>query len=622
MILVQVHFHDRPGVSWQPLAAVFLLVALAALATFQYRWLGEVSDAERERMRTSLRARASEFTQQFDAELTRTFLAFHVDGDRLDLDPAGVLAAAYKDWQTSTTTPGLVSALYLAEGRTFESAKVQQFDVARGSLEPAVWPSTVSSLLRHAPRLLPQLPGLPPPMMMADAVDANVPALVVPVPHLTRSTLGGQTAVITQPNSEARVLVVVLDAERLKRQLLEPLVAKYFGEGESSEYFVTVVRRDDPSAVIFSSISAPVDKAGADITTGLFDLRLDQLTQTTGGGSLHDRVYVRDRVAITIVRRANAPDAKRILIAGTDQLGAWEVRARHRSGSLEAIVARSRRRNIGISLGVVGLLAASLLLALASVQRQRRLARQQMEFVAAVSHELRTPLAVICSAGENLADGVVFDRTQVKRYGTLIETEGRRLGDMVERVMAFAGISSGGAIRAKADVDMSKVVAEVAEVVRHDAQDRGVTVTVHPSVPLPPVVGDAAALRSAVQNIVGNAVKYSQQGGSVEVGTSVDTASPPRIQIRVVDRGLGIDAADLPHIFKPFFRGRRAVDAQVRGSGVGLSVVKHVVAVHQGTIAVDSRVGKGTTVVVELPTQTARPLAAVAAAASFDPTAE
>ena len=84
------------------------------------------------------------------------------------------------------------------------------------------------------------------------------------------------------------------------------------------------------------------------------------------------------------------------------------------------------------------------------------MARQQMEFVAAVSHELRTPLAVICSAGENLADGVVADGEQVKRYGSLIETEGRRLGDMVERVMEFAGISAGTAMRARADVDVAK----------------------------------------------------------------------------------------------------------------------------------------------------------------------
>src|SRR6185436_21042588 len=104
-------------------------------------------------------------------------------------------------------------------------------------------------------------------------------------------------------------------------------------------------------------------------------------------------------------------------------------------------------------------------LALASAERQRRMAKQQMEFVAAVSHELRTPLAVICSAGENLADGVVADPAQVKRYGALVETEGRRLGDMVERVMEFAGISVGTAMRARAGVDLSKVVAEAAEAV-------------------------------------------------------------------------------------------------------------------------------------------------------------
>ena len=157
-------------------------------------------------------------------------------------------------------------------------------------------------------------------------------------------------------------------------------------------------------------------------------------------------------------------------MAGGDEQGAWEVRARHRSGSLETIVARSRRRNLAISLGVLGLLAASLVLALAAAQRQQRLARQQMEFVAAVSHELRTPLAVICSAGENLADGVVADGAQVKRYGALIQTEGRRLGDMVERVMEFAGISSGTAVRALADVDISKVVAEAADALRRDAR--------------------------------------------------------------------------------------------------------------------------------------------------------
>jgi two-component system, OmpR family, sensor histidine kinase SenX3 len=283
---------------------------------------------------------------------------------------------------------------------------------------------------------------------------------------------------------------------------------------------------------------------------------------------------------------------------GDDGHGAWQARIRHRSGSLEALVARSRRRNLAISLGVLGLLAASVLLIITAAQRQQRVARQQMEFVAAVSHELRTPLTVICSAGENLADGVVADASQVTRYGRLIQTEGLRLRDMVERVMEFAGISSGGAARAKSPVDLGAVITDAIGGVRAEAGDRDVTVAVHANGDLPHVIGDGNALRSAVQNVVGNAVKYSPVGATVDVTTA---ASDGAVRISVIDRGLGIDASDLPHIFKPFYRGRRAVDAQVRGSGVGLSVVRNVIDAHGGSIRVDSRAGEGTTVVIELP---------------------
>jgi signal transduction histidine kinase len=285
------------------------------------------------------------------------------------------------------------------------------------------------------------------------------------------------------------------------------------------------------------------------------------------------------------------------MTGGADQ-GAWLLRARYRSGSLEAIVARSRRWNLAIGAGVLGLLGTAFALVLAASQRHPRLARQQMEFVASVSHELRTPLAVICSAGENLADGVVADGAQVRTYGTLIQTEGRRLGDMVERVMEFAGISSGAAIRARADVDVPRVIADAVESVGADAKARGITVVVEADGVLPPITADADALRSAVQNVIGNAVKYSVDGGRIDVAARVAGAG---VEIRVADRGLGIDADDLAHVLEPFYRGRRAVDAQIRGTGVGLSVVRHVIAAHHGTIAVDSRDGGGTVVTIVLP---------------------
>ena len=106
-------------------------------------------------------------------------------------------------------------------------------------------------------------------------------------------------------------------------------------------------------------------------------------------------------------------------------------------------MARVRTRNLAVGFGVLALLGATAVLLATGAQRARRLARQQMEFVAGVTHELNTPLAAIRSAGQNLADGIVTDPAQVRRYGGLIEKEGGRLTALVAQVLDFAGIESG-----------------------------------------------------------------------------------------------------------------------------------------------------------------------------------
>ena len=588
-------------IPWQLSAAVVLLVLLATLATFQYRWLGEVSEAERERMRAGLRTRATEFSQEFDRELTRIYLAFHFDRDAFQRDPAGALADALATAQASSTAPGLVRDAFLLDAQGLHPGALQRVDSTRRVLEPTNWPEPLESWRRRA-EISASLPsGLPSPFFMSDAVDATTPALVIPIPRITRFESGGRLTMTSDSAETARVVLVWLDGDHLQQQLLEPLIAKYFGAGNASEYLVSVVQRDDPAHVVYASATdAAVDGQHADVSTGLFDLRMDEVNRLALSSAPHRGPGPgTERMAITIVRRARGGDGSHVSMAGGDNQGAWLVRVRHRSGSLDAIVAQSRRRNMAISVGVLGLLGAAFVLVMAGAHRQQRLSRQQMEFVASVSHELRTPLAVICSAGENLADGVVSDGPQVKRYGSLIETEGRRLGDMVERVLEFAGISSGKAERPRVDVDVSTVIRDAVNGVSHDARERGVKVTVNADDALPRVTGDADGLRSAVQNIVGNAVKYSPDGAMVEVRT--DVVHDSRVRIRVTDRGLGIDPSDLPHIFKPFYRGRRALDAQVRGTGVGLSVVRHVIAAHQGRVAVESRAGEGTTVIVTLP---------------------
>ena len=598
--------HDRPTPSWQLIAGAVLVVLLIALAVLQYRWIGEVGEAERARMRAGLQTRASDFSQEFDRELTRVYLAFHLEPDALDRDLARTIADGFDKVQSMPAGAGLIREVFLLEAQTSRDAALQRFNPSTRALQPAEWPSALVEWRERVSRQGPPGPAAGLPIFMADAVDASAPALIIPVPFIKKIDDGaGHVTVVPNPGPTARSLIVWLDADRLRQQMLEPLIARYFGAAQDSEYAVSIVQRDKPSHVVYSSASGTIDDGSADVVSGLFDLRLEEMTHVAGLVNEHalpTPPRTRDRVAITIVRRGSASESPRAFFTAAVNQGEWQLRARYRSGSLETIVARSRRRNMAITFAILGLLGAAFALVIAASQRQRRLARQQMEFVASVSHELRTPLAVICSAGENLADGVVSDSAQIKTYGSLIETEGRRLGDMVERVLLFAGIGSGTRTSVRADVDLGRVVYDAVAGIRGEASARQVAIDLHPAASMLALLGDADALRSAVQNIIGNAVKYSPAGASVDV--SVELLNDAIVRILVADRGIGIDRDDLPHIFQPFYRGRRALDSQVRGTGIGLSVVLHVVRSHGGDVHIESRAGEGTTVTVVLPAAT------------------
>jgi signal transduction histidine kinase len=122
---------------------------------------------------------------------------------------------------------------------------------------------------------------------------------------------------------------------------------------------------------------------------------------------------------------------------------------------------------------------------------------------------------------------------------------------------------------------------------------------------LPPVMADAAALRHALQNLLSNALKYGGEGRWVKLAAQAQTGEQgTEVSITVEDRGLGIPPSDLPHIFEPFYRGREVVAAQIRGNGLGLSLVKHIVEAHRGRVSVTSAPGRGSAFTVHLPAAT------------------
>ena len=282
----------------------------------------------------------------------------------------------------------------------------------------------------------------------------------------------------------------------------------------------------------------------------------------------------------------------------------WKLVLRHPSGSLESAVSSVRRRNLIVSSSILGVLGASMSLLILSTRRAQRLARQQMEFVATVSHELRTPLAVIRSASENLADGVVRDDEQIKKYGELLRSEGRRLTEMVEQILEFAGIQSGQRGFALRSVAVGPLLQELASSSSSLAEEAGVEIELSVPEDLPPVLGDEPALRGVFQNLLGNAIKYGAQGRWVGVSAR---KTGNHVRVTVADRGIGIPAAEQARIFEPFYRATDAVAAQIQGAGLGLSLVQRIVEAHGGQVSVKSAPGQGSEFTVQLPAAGAEP---------------
>jgi len=247
---------------------------------------------------------------------------------------------------------------------------------------------------------------------------------------------------------------------------------------------------------------------------------------------------------------------------------------------------------------VGGLLAAGLV-AGRTLRREVEVARLKSQFVAAVSHEFRSPLTGISQLSELLVGGHVTDDTRRQQYYELIHSESRRLSRLVEQVLDFARMEDGRKEYRLARVETSGWVRSVADEFRQTPASQSKTVATSVAEGLPPLMMDAQAMAGAIHNLLDNAVKYSPGRDTVWLDASA-TAGGASVAISVRDEGIGIPPEEQRHLFDRFFRGRQLADA-VAGTGLGLSLVKHVVSAHGGKISVASTPGKGTTVTMLLP---------------------
>jgi len=257
--------------------------------------------------------------------------------------------------------------------------------------------------------------------------------------------------------------------------------------------------------------------------------------------------------------------------------------------------------SLSLLLVMTAMLVGGIVLALRTASREMRLSQMKADFVSNVSHELRTPLASIRVFGEFLKLGRVAEEAKIREYGEHIETESRRLTQLINNILDFSKIESGRKTYNFERAQVEDIVAETLKTCEVRLKQSGFSIVFQPgSRPLHAAVVDREAVAQALMNLLDNAVKYSEQAEKREVVVRVGEGGG-LIRLSVTDHGVGIAPAEQKKIFDKFYRVSTGLVHDVKGSGLGLSLVKHIVEAHRGTVGVESEPGRGSTFVISLP---------------------
>ena len=595
------HANIRPVKLTKPsgttLVTVALLILLPTLAVLQYQWVGQLSTAARERLQRNVRIAAAQFREGFDGELVRAVLSLQVGPATAREGVSERYSDRYNTWLNTAGHPQIVSNVLVVDADK-DQLRLRRWNPDIDALEAAEWRqpfdkwrAQVEQEFRdfNAGRAFDRRPVLrgEDSLVLVPLRNLVVPARPTPGPQTVTPVFG--------------FTIIELNMPYIREQMLPELASRHFTHVEGDVYRVAVTATDDSTNVLYrSDPDAPVDQLRADASAALFGIGSQAFffgrpPRPPVGDTARGDEGTRLRTEEALAGRTTA--------AAADDFGRWRLLVQHQSGSLEAAVARARRQNLAISFGVLLLLTVSIALLAATSRRAHRLARQQMEFVAGVSHELRTPVAVIRSAAENLSHGVVDSGDRVKRYGRLLETEARRLGEMVERVLQYAGIESGLATGVR--------------------------------VPLAPTDIIEGAIESSITLLGARAGHHRAQfhaqpadRGWRRRGSSLRRAEPD-CQCREVRRPRSMgghqsrarppasSAGGLDHRERSWRRAFRhpssrtsstrsiaalmRVARQVHGNGLGLSLVRQIVAAHSGRVTVTTRAGAGSSFTIALP---------------------
>jgi len=613
-----------------PLVLSGMVVLLAIVAVLQYRWTTEVSAASEVRVGTELESLMMRWHFDFYGEFSAICVALQVGPDSGARDTWDDFLQRYVEWSRAPNhdsleniykNPDLVADIFIWETSQKTKPRLLRFDADKKRIDISRVPQDLQTLLdrlqAHSASLSLAFGAWRSPDPSSEQssrsnqtsgtdslrsntttgwqFDENIPAIVHPI---FRHGHGNAKP----PSSQDPVdwIVVVLNPNTIQRRILPELAKRYFGGRDGLDYKVAVIAAGKTPRTIYSSEPGfgIHDVNAFDSTMNIFgpppgsvEARYWQATQNSQALRSEQWHSFSGPVWFPTIEYASRPDP-------------WVLVLQHRNGSLQAVVDRVRQRNLAISALVLLLLAVNMGFVTVAGLRAQTFARLQMDFVASISHELRTPLTAIFSAGENIKDGFVSGQSNLKHYGSIVISQARQLMDLVDRILLFASIRSGKERYNLRPLQVSEILQRVRKttaglIIEEDAY----TVEEQVEANLPCVFGDLTAVCGCLENLITNAIKYSGTDRRICVSATLHEIDNDRKEVwfSVEDHGIGISTSELQHIFEPFYRSPKVAAAQIHGTGLGLSLSKHLAEAMGGRISVASEVGVGSVFTLHLP---------------------
>ena len=594
----------RSWITWPIVGGVIVLLTI--FLALQYRWQVQAGEAEREILQKRVEADARRFAEDFDREIQGAYFNFQMDADAWQRGDWKEFNERYDFWRSKTAFPGIVRDFYYLNDRTDTCLR---FDFDKRGFAGEQIPENIARLKKLASKA-----------ETFRSVYQDELAMVMPIHSAGHSfeRIGAASGIKMEPRilempAQFGYLLIQLDREYVTKRMLPELAAKYFPNGD-----IKIDVRDQERHPVFQNRG---DVMQSDATTRFFTLSpenmiffADKRVLPRSANREQDLVvnqHIENRSftgphtvaesAKTFTFEVNSDGVRKKAAVFSSSAGdgdGWVLSVEHTSGSVDAFINGELNRKLFTGLAVYLLVVGAIIAIAFSAMRAQRSAQRQVDFVSSVSHEFRTPLAVIYSAGENLADGVAKDETQVERYGSLIKSEGKKLSSMVEQILEFAGARSGQRKYSFETTNVNEVIEKALLENRSNLSNHRVAIEKNLSDRLPAIKADPEALSSAVQNLIQNAVKYSNGDRRIQIATFVRNNG---VAIEVTDNGIGIPSADLRKIFEPFYRAKDVVDAQIHGNGLGLSLVKEIAEAHGGSVFAESKKGKGSKFTINLP---------------------